>query len=88
MKKTYTRIMKEYDEGRTRATGFSVDLLNSLTPDELKEALEALPADHLERVRDFVESYRPDMRVFHGSLPESGAVKLARELLANTVKSA
>ena len=87
MKKSYMQILKEYEEGRTTAAGFSLDLLTLLTQDELRDALELLPAEHVEVVRDFIETYRPQMRVFRGSLPASSMVKFAQEVLTKTVKS-
>jgi hypothetical protein len=86
MKTSYTKLLNEYEEGRITSTGFVVELLNSVNHDELKEALEMLPSDLVDRVRDFVESYRSDMKVYGGSPPDPSFVKLARELLTKTVK--
>jgi hypothetical protein len=87
MKKPYGKILREYEEGRITSTGFIIDLLNTVNHDGLKEALEALPSDLVERVREFVENYRPDMRVFRGPQPDPSAVTMAKELLGKTVKS-
>jgi hypothetical protein len=87
MNDLYRKPLTDYTEGRITQTGFVVDLLNTLNQDDLKRAPELLLSELLERVRDFVETYRPDKRVFRGPLPTPSAVKIARELLTKTVKS-
>jgi hypothetical protein len=87
MKKTYINILNKYEQGRITSSGFIIELLNSLNHDELKDALELLPSDLVERVRVFVESYRPEMRVFRGLAPDLDAVEMARELLTRAVRS-
>jgi hypothetical protein len=87
MVKPYRWIMDEYESGRITSTGFIIDLLSTVNRDDLKEVLEALPSDLVEQVRDFVESYRPDMRVFRGPPPDPSAVIMAKELLSKAVKS-
>jgi len=86
MKSSCRKILDHYEEGRITATGFIIDFLNTANQDDLREALEVLPPDLLERLRVFVESYRPEMRVFRGPPADPAAVKMAKELLANTVK--
>jgi hypothetical protein len=88
MKPSCKKVLDNYEEGRITATGFIIDFLNAADQDDLKEALEVLPANLLERLRDFVATYRPDMRVFRGPPPKPSAVRMAKELLANAVKSA
>ena len=87
MKSPCRNLLDDYAAGRITPTGFVVDLLNTVNHDDLQEALEMLPADLVGPVRDFVESYRPDMRVYRGSPPDPSAVKIAKELLTKTVKS-
>jgi hypothetical protein len=87
MNESYRKLLADYAEGRLTQTGFVVELLNTLAHDDLKQSLENLPSEHIERVRDFVENYRPDVRVFRGPRPSPSAVKIARELLTRTVKS-
>ena len=82
MKEHVRRILDEYEEGRITATGLILDILNKVDHADLKEALESLPVDLVERVREFVENYRPEMKVFRGPPPNLVAVKLAKELLA------
>jgi hypothetical protein len=87
MKSACKRIWDQYEEGRITATGFIIDFLNAADQKDLREGLEVLPPDLLEELRDFVASYRPDMLIIRGSPPKPAAVQMARELLANTVKS-
>jgi hypothetical protein len=49
--------------------------------------MEVLPADLLGELREFVRDYRPGMRVFRGDPPSPDAVAMAREVLAEPVKS-
>ena len=53
MKKHVRRILDEYDEGRITATGFILDLLGKVNHADLKECVESLPVDHVERMREF-----------------------------------
>ncbi len=87
MKPACKKVWDHYEEGRITPTGFIIGFLNAADEDDLREALEVLPPDLLGRLRDFVQTWRPDMRVFRGPPPDSAAVKMAREVLANTVKS-
>jgi hypothetical protein len=87
MKPACRKVWDQYQEGRITATGFIIDFLNAADPDDLREALEILPADLLEKLREFIRGYRPDMRVFRGTPPSPGAVKMAGEVLAEPVKS-
>ncbi len=87
MKPSCEKVLKYYKEGRITATGFIIDFLNSADQDDLREALEVMPPELLERLRDFVATWRPELRVFRGPPPDPNAVKMARELLAITTKS-
>jgi hypothetical protein len=87
MKPACRKAWDHYEEGRITATGFIIDFLNAADPDDLREALDILPADLLEKLREFLREYRPDMRVFRGDPPSPGAVAMAREVLAEPVKS-
>jgi hypothetical protein len=87
MNEDVRRILVEYEEGRTTASGFILDLLNTVNHADLKEALESLPVDLVERDTEFVVNYRPDMKVFCGPPPDPIAVSIAKELLATKVTS-
>jgi hypothetical protein len=87
MKPGCKKAWDHYEEGRITATGFIIDFLNAADPDDLREAPGVLPADLMEKLREFVREYRPGMRVFRGSPPSPGAVAMAREVLADPVKT-
>ena len=87
MKEVVRRILDEYEKGRITATGLIFDLLSKVNHADLKEALESLPVNLVERLREFVVNYRPEVKVFRGPSPDPSAVKIARELLAGEVKS-
>jgi hypothetical protein len=87
MKPACLKAWDHYEERRITATGFIIDFLNAADPDDLREALDVLPPDLLEKLREFVRDYRPGMRVFRGDPPSPDAVVMAREVLAEPVKS-
>jgi hypothetical protein len=87
MNPSYTKILDHYEEGRITSTGAIIRLLNITDRDELKEALEILPPELLEQLRDFVRRWRPDLKVFRGPPPDPIAVGMARDLLASTAKA-
>jgi hypothetical protein len=87
MKPACRKVLNHYEEGRITATGFIIDFLNAADPDDLREALEILPPDLLQRLKTFVETHRPDMRVFRGPPPDPAAMRMAKDLLAASRKS-
>jgi hypothetical protein len=87
MKPACRKVWDRYEAGRITPTGFIIDFLNAADPDDLREAPGVLPADLLEKLREFVRDYRPEVRVFRGTPPSPGAVAMAREVLADPVKS-
>jgi hypothetical protein len=87
MRPSCKKILDYYEEGRITRTGAVIRLLDLTDPEEMREAIEVLPPAVLDELRDFVERYWPGMPVFPGPPPDPAAVKMAREVLANTVKS-
>jgi hypothetical protein len=87
MRDSGKRILDHYEEGRITATGAILRVLDLKEQEEMREAIELLPADLLERLKDFVRRYRPAMLIFPGPPPRPRAVKMAIELLADPVKS-
>jgi hypothetical protein len=87
MKPACKKAWDRYEEGRITPTGFIIDFLNAADPDDLREAMGVLPSDLLEKLREFVRDYRPEMHVFRGTPPNPSAVIMARTVLADPVKS-
>jgi hypothetical protein len=81
------KIWDYYEEGRITATGAVLRVLDLTDRDEMREAIEMLPPELLGKLRDFIESYRPDRLVFPGPPPSPEAVRMAREVLAEPVRS-
>jgi hypothetical protein len=86
LKPSCRKILDHYEEGRITPTGAILRVLEITDQEEMSEAIEVLPPELLERLRDSVKSYRPDMLVFPGPPLEPRAVRMAREVLAETVK--
>jgi hypothetical protein len=80
-------VWDHYQEGRITATGFLIEFLNAADPEDVREALDVLPADLLKEWRQFFEDDRPAMRVFRGTLPSPRAVEMAGAVLAEPVSS-
>ena len=81
------KILDHYAEGRITATGAILRLLGLPDREEMKETIEAFPPELLEKLREFLREYWPGMRVYRGSPPSPDAVAMAREVLADPVKS-
>jgi hypothetical protein len=76
---TAEQLLRWYEEGRITVNGLILNVLSSSVKRRLTTILEALPADILVQLKDFVDSYRPGMRVFHGPRPKVTAVRFVRE---------
>jgi hypothetical protein len=87
MREAHRKILRYYEEGRITPRGFILDLLNDANRDDLKEMLDVIPPDLLNKLRDFVVSYRPDIKVFRGPPPDPRVVKVAKELLIGTIET-
>jgi hypothetical protein len=82
------KILVYYEEGRITATGAIIRLLELSSREEMEDTIEACPPDLLEKLKEFLREYRPDMRIFPPQPPPSpAAVEMAREVLAEPVKS-
>ena len=86
MRPSCKKILDYYEEGRITRTGAVLRLLDLSDQEEMREAIEALPPEVLEELRDFLESYRPDMLIIRGRPPKPSAVKMAKEVLADTAR--
>ena len=82
------RILKDYEEARITSTAFIVDFLNASDRADLDEAMESLTPDLIEQIREFVETHRPDSRVFRGPPLQPRALMLAKDVFVGNAKSA
>jgi hypothetical protein len=87
MRPACKKILDYYEEGRITRTGAVLRLLDLADQEEMREAIETLPPEVLEELRDFVETYWPEMPVFPGPPPKPAAVRMAKEVLAKSVES-
>jgi hypothetical protein len=78
---TSRQWLHQYEEGRLTALGLILIVLNLNGKRQLKEILEALPADILEQLKEFVYAYKPGMKVFHGPRPKMRTVRFVKEWL-------
>ncbi len=76
---TPKKLLRRYEEGRITATGLILTVLSLTGKRRLSEILEALPAEIFGQLKDFVDDYRPGMRVFYGPHPKMRAVRFVRE---------
>jgi hypothetical protein len=81
------KILGYYEEGRITATGAILRLLELKDREEMKGTIEAFPPELLEKLREFLRDYWPGMQIFRGTLPTPDAVAMARDVLAEPVKS-
>lgn len=83
----HRRILRYYEEGRITPTGFILDFRNNANRDDLGEMFDVILPDLRTKLRDFVVSYRPGMKVFRRPPPDPSVVSLAKELLTGTIET-
>lgn len=75
------RLLKRYLAGQDTETGFILDVLNISDERTIRHALKTMPTELSKRLADFVNQYRPEMRVFNGRPPKMRTVEIVRRLL-------
>lgn len=53
----------------------------------LTRALEIMPPEILEQLKDFIAHYEPGMRVFRGPRPRMQAIRLVRDWFCYAMRS-
>jgi hypothetical protein len=76
---TPEQLLRRYQEGRITAKGLILIVLSVTDRLRLMKILDALPADILEQLKDFVDNYEPGMKIFHGPRPRIRAVRSVSE---------
>jgi hypothetical protein len=80
---TSEELLRRYKKGHITANGVILSLLNLTGKRRLLRALEILPEDLLQGLKDFVDNYKRQMRVFRGPHPKAQSVRTVREWLKN-----
>jgi hypothetical protein len=79
-------LLRKYKEGRITANGVILSLLSLTGKQRLIKALEILPDELLERLKDFTDDYKPEMRIFRGSRPKAQSVRIVKEWFKNATR--
>ena len=82
------RLLWQYHQGRLTAHGFILKILSFTGKQRLTSALEVLPPEILEQLKDFISRYEPGMRVFRGPRPRPQAIRLVRDWFRYATRSA
>jgi hypothetical protein len=80
---TVEKLLRQYEEGRITAIGVMLTIVTITNGQRLREILEALPAEILEKLKEFVATYEPGRQVFNAPSPRPRAVRLVREWFAS-----
>jgi len=85
---TPERLLRQYEQGRLTAHGFILRVLSFTGKQRLTRALEIMPPEILEQLKDFIAHYETGMRVFRGPRPRTQAIRLVRDWLHYATRSA
>jgi hypothetical protein len=76
---TPEQILKRYQAGHVTETGLMLDVLRLTDDRDVIQALEMLPEDVLNELREFVGYYTPRTRVFPGPRPNPQTVRFVKD---------
>ena len=79
-------LLRKYKEGRITADGVILNLLSLTGKQRLIKALEVLPDELLQRLKDFTDDYKPEMRIFRGSRPKVQSIRIVKEWFKNAIR--
>jgi hypothetical protein len=79
-------LLRKYKEGRITAHGVILNLLSLTGKQRLIKALEVLPDELLQRLKDFTDDYKPEMRIFRGSRPKAQSIRTVKEWFNNATR--
>jgi hypothetical protein len=86
MRNSAEELLRKYKEGRITANGVILSLLSLTGKQRLIKALEILPDELLQRLKDFTDDYKPEMRIFRGSRPKAQSVRIVKEWFKNATR--
>jgi hypothetical protein len=81
-------LLRKYKEGRITANSVIANLLNLPGKQRLINALEVFPDDLLQKLRDFTDNYKPEIKVFRGPRPRAQSVRIVKEWFKNVTRPA
>jgi hypothetical protein len=76
---TPEQLLRHYQEGRITPHGLILTVLSHTGKRRLTKMLDVMPEDVLRLLKDFVDNYRPGIKVFRGPHPKALAVRFVRE---------
>jgi hypothetical protein len=76
---TPERILRRYEAGHVTETGLMLDVLRLTDEHDVVQALESMPEDVLDELREFVGYYTPKTSVFNGPRPDMQTVRFVKE---------
>ena len=79
-------LLRKYKEGRITANGVILNLLTLTGKQRLITAIEILPDELLQRLKNFTDDYKPEMRVFRGSRPKAQSIRIVKEWFKNAAR--
>lgn len=79
-------LIRKYKEGRITANGVILNLLSLTGKQRLIKALEVLPDELLQKLKDFTDNYKPEMKIFRGSRPKVQSIRIAKEWFKNAAR--
>src|SRR6266487_3914714 len=87
MRNSAEELLRKYKEGRITANGVILNLLSLTGKQRLIQALEILPDELLQKLKDFTDNYQPEMRVFRGPRPKAQSVRIVKEWFKNAARA-
>jgi hypothetical protein len=84
---TVEKLLRQYEEGRITAISVLLTVLTITNQQRLREILEALPAEILGKLKEFVETYEPGRQVFNAPRPKPRAVRFVRDWFAGASRT-
>jgi hypothetical protein len=79
--------LRKYKEGRITANGVILNLLSLTGKQRLIKTLEVLPDDLLQKLKDFTDDYKPEMRIFRAARPKIQSIRIVKEWFKNAARA-